>query len=120
VSGNDVDNMKANEHISLFYKFELADMERIGTIDVREGINKVKTGLLKHKNSTTYKFYHSYIGFSVKRFMAQVLDDYSYRLLYDKCARKIQQKWLVKYYDPSQSICQKRLQRECCELAKLC
>lgn len=112
VSGHDMDGVKTSEYLALFYKFELKDMEIIGSIDVRQGIEKIKIGLSKHKNSNTYRFYHSFISTSVKTFLSQLLDDYSYYLMYDKAASRIQRVWLNRYYDPIYKVCQKRLLRE--------
>jgi hypothetical protein len=112
VSGQDVDGFLCTDYLSLFYKFELKEMQKVGFIDVRQVIVKIKEALFKHKQSNTYKFYHSLICISVKRFLTSLLDDYSYFLLYEKAALKIQRVWLNKFYDPSDKVCQKRLLRE--------
>jgi hypothetical protein len=112
VSGQDVDGFINSDYLSLFYKFELKEMSKVGHIDVRQGIEKIKDALIKHKHSNTYRFYHSLICISVKRFLSQLLNDYSYYLMYEKAARKIQLVWLDKYYDPCSRVCKKRLMRE--------
>jgi hypothetical protein len=112
VSGQDIDSFFSNGYLTLFYKFELKEMQKVGCIDVHQGIQKLKDALIKHKKSNTYRFYHSLICTSVKRFLSKLLDDYSYYLLYEKAALKIQRIWLNKFYDPSDKVCQKRLLRE--------
>lgn len=112
VSGQDIDRIDGSDFLTLFYKFELQEMEKIGFIDIRQAVEKIKHALMKHKQSNTYRFYHSFVCISVKRFLSRLLDDYSYYLLYDKAASRIQHVWLNKYYDPNQMICQKRLLRE--------
>ena len=112
VSGQDVDGFFSTGYLSLFYKFELQHMEMVGVMDVRQGIRKIKDALMKHKQSNAYRFYHSLICISVRKFLSGLLNDYSYYLLYEKAALKIQRVWLNKYYDPSDKVCQKRLLRE--------
>jgi hypothetical protein len=112
VSGSDKDGLVTSDYLALLYKFELELKEHIGTIDFKDGVARIKRALIKHQQSTTYRFYHSYICISVKRFLAELLDDYSYNLLYNKSAQKIQKLWLTKYYDPNSEVCKKRLFRE--------
>lgn len=112
VSGQDIDGCGAGDYLTLFYKFELHDMVKIGVIDVRQAVKKVKLAFMKHKQSNTYRFYHSFICGGVKKFLSRLLDDYSYYLLYEKAASRIQRVWLTKYYDPNEKVCQKRLLRE--------
>lgn len=116
VSGSDQDGIHVSDYLALFYKHELQNIERVGVIGVCEGVQKIKIALQKHQHSNTFKFYHSYICVSVKRYLAQLLDNYSYFLLYHKSAQRIQLIWLERYYNPNDTICQKRLTREFNEL----
>jgi hypothetical protein len=116
INGSDADNINSLEHLSLLYVFELKNIRKINHIHVKDAIPKIKTALIKHKLSTSYKFYHSYICVSVKHCLSTLLEEYSYTLLYTRCATKIQLAWLERYYNPKYNICKKRLIREYSEM----
>jgi hypothetical protein len=101
-----------NDYLALHYKNELQNIQHTGTMHVREGVKRIKKALVNHEQTTKFNFYHSYMRVSVKRYLSNILNDYSYHLLYDKAAQKIQLIWLKKYYDPQEEICKRRIERE--------
>ena len=106
-------DMINSEYLCLLYKFELCNVEVVGMIETKEVIKKLKSAIVSLNLSKSSTFYHKFISISANKFLCRLLDDYSINAFYHQSAMKIQKMWLIKYYNPKEMICKKRLQREC-------
>ena len=81
-------------------------------IPLKEAIEHVKKALLYTRDSEFYVSYQNYIHISANRCLDQMLLDYSFEMLREKAARRIQGRWLKEYYNPYRPICKRRIMRQ--------
>lgn len=112
------DEMK-EPFFSLIYNFELSCCKVVRQVDTKHLIKMLKSAILMFKmqiDKINNSLYNEFMLISSKRYLEELLLEYSFHQYKTMMAIKIQSYWLYHYYSPSSIICKKIKNRQFFEL----
>jgi hypothetical protein len=102
-----------NPYLSLMYSFEFKDCKLSHKVDFCKAMSQLKVAIkLLPDTICNSSLHRDYMMISASRCLDEHLTEYSFSKYHECMVKKIQNKWLYHYYNPTSSICKRIKMRQ--------